>query len=75
MSREDELRDVLRDTAKEISSVQDNPRTWLSWVVFLLARLEEKAVNENVASKDSYLEMLSALQDEIRNRIKTGGWH
>lgn len=75
MSKEDGLRDVLRDTAKEISSAQDNPRTWLSWVVFLLARLEEQAVIENPASKEAYLEMLSALQDEIRNRIKTGGWH
>jgi len=75
MSKEDGLRDVLRDAAKEISSAQDNPRTWLSWVVFLLARLEEKAMNENVANKESYLEMLAALQDEIRNRIKTGGWH
>ena len=75
MSKEDGLRDVLRDVAMEISSAQDNPRTWLSWVIFLLARLEEKAVNENVASKESYLEMLAALQDEIRNRIKTGGWH
>lgn len=75
MSREDELRDVLRDTAKTISSVQGNPRTWLSWVVFLLARLEELSTNENAANKESYLEMLSALQDEIRNRIKTGGWH
>ena len=75
MSKEDGLRDILRDAAQEISSAQDNPRTWLSWVVFLLARLEEKAVNENVASKESYLEMLAALQDEIKNRIKTGGWH
>lgn len=75
MSKEDGLRDVLRDAAKEISSVQENPRTWLSWVVFLLARLEERSVNENTSNKDSYMEMLSALQDEIRNRIKTGGWH
>ena len=75
MSKEDGLRDVLRETAKEISSAQGNPRTWLSWVVFLLARLEELTVNENPANKESYLEMLSALQDEIRNRMKTGGWH
>ena len=75
MSKEDGLRDVLRDAAKEISSVQENPRTWLSWVVFLLARLEERSVNENTSNKESYMEMLSALQDEIRNRIKTGGWH
>jgi predicted ATP-binding protein involved in virulence len=75
MAKDDELRDVIFDAAKAISSAQDNPRTWLSWVVHLLARLEERAVNENPASKESYLEMLSALQDEIRNRIKTGGWH
>jgi hypothetical protein len=75
MSKEDELRDVLRDTAKLISKTQDNPRTWLSWVVFLLARLEEQSVNENPANKESYLEMLAALQDEIRTRSNTGGWH
>ncbi len=75
MSREDELREVLKTTANEIALVQSNPRTWLSWVVYLLARLEEKATNENPVDKESYLEMLSALQDELRNRMKTGGWH
>lgn len=75
MSSEDELRDVLNTTAKDISRIQSNPRTWLSWIVYLLARLEEKATNENPANKESFLEMLSALQDEIRNRVRTGGWH
>jgi hypothetical protein len=75
MSSEDELRDVLNTTAKDISRIQGNPRTWLSWIVYLLARLEEKATNENPANKESFLEMLSALQDEIRNRVRTGGWH
>ena len=75
MSREDELRDVLGDAAKDISQIQTNPRTWLSWMVYLLVRLEEKATNESSASKDSYVSMLSALQDEIRNRLRTGGWH
>ena len=75
MSREDELRDVLNETAKDISQIQTNPRTWLSWMVYLLARLEEKANNQSLASKDSYVSMLSALQDEIRNRLRTGGWH
>lgn len=75
MSKDDELREVLLEAAKEISRAQDNPRTWLSWVVYLLARLEERAVNENAADKESYLEMLAALQDEIRNRVRTGGWH
>jgi len=60
---------------KSISDTQSNPRTWLAWIVYLLARLEEKATNENPAYKESFLEMLPALQDEIRNRIRTGGWH
>ena len=75
MSKEDELRDMLNETVKSISETQSNPRTWLAWVVYLLARLEEKATNENPAYKESYLDMLAALQDEIRNRTRTGGWH
>ena len=75
MSKEDELRDILNETVKSISETQSNPRTWLAWVVYLLARLEEKATNENPAYKESYLDMLAALQDEIRNRTRTGGWH
>ena len=75
MSKEDELRDVLKEAAKTISAAQSNPRTWLAWIVYLLARLEEKATNENPANKESFIEMLSALQDEIRNRSRTGGWH
>ena len=75
MSQEDELRDVLNETANSISATQSNPRTWLAWVVYLLARMEEKATNENPANKESYTDMLAALQDEIRNRQRTGGWH
>ena len=75
MSREDELREILNETAQEISRPGSNPRTWLSWMVYLLARLEGQATNENPANKQSYLEMISALQGEIRNRIRTGGWH
>ncbi|HET9588106.1 MAG TPA: hypothetical protein VFO91_04910 [Anaerolineales bacterium] len=75
MIKEDDIRDALNETANDISLMESNPRTWLSWMVYLLARLEEKATNENPANKDSFLEMLSALQDEIRNRMRTGGWH
>lgn len=75
MSKEDELRDVLNEAVRSISTAQGNPRTWLAWIVYLLARLEEKATNENPAYKESYLDMLAALQDEIRNRTRTGGWH
>ncbi len=75
MSGDDELRDVLNETSNELARVQANPRTWLSWMVYLLARLEEKATNQSPAGKESYVSMLSALQDEIRNRLRTGGWH
>ena len=75
MSKEDELRDVLKVAVNSISAAQSNPRTWLAWIVYLLARLEEKATNENPAYKESFVDMLSALQDEIRNRQRTGGWH
>ncbi len=75
MSKEDELRDVLNEAVSSIAATQSNPRTWLAWIVYMLARLEEKATNENPADKESFIDMLSALQDEIRNRQRTGGWH
>ncbi len=74
MSKEDELRDLLNGTAIEISRLSSNPRTWLSWMVYLLGRLEEQATNENPSHRDLYKDMLAALQDAIRNRLKTGGW-
>jgi hypothetical protein len=75
MSKEEGLREILNDAAQEIAGAQSNPRTWLSWIVYLLARLEEQATKAGSASRESYIEMLSALQDEIRNRNRTGGWH
>ena len=75
MSKEDELRDILNEAVSSIAAAQSNPRTWLAWVVYVLVRLEEKATNENPAYKESFIDMLSALQDEIRNRQRTGGWH
>ena len=73
MSKEDELRDILDKTAKEIASTQTNPRTWLTWIVYLLGKLEQEAANQN-PNKTPFTEMMSALLDVIRNRIKTGGW-
>ena len=75
MSKEDNIRDILNEATEEIVEVQSNPRSWLSWMVYILARLEEKATKGGAPNRDSYMEMLAALQDEIRNRTRTGGWH
>ena len=75
MSKENGLRDILNDAAQEIAEAQSSPRTWLSWIVYLLARLEDQATKAGSASRESYLEMLPALQDAIRNRTRTGGWN
>jgi hypothetical protein len=70
---EDDLRDILENAAREISTMYPNPRTWQTWMVFLLERLEAQAIN-NPAYTESFKEMIISLQDELRNRLKTGGW-
>jgi hypothetical protein len=72
-ANEDELRDTLDKTALEIAQMYSNPRSWQSWMVYLLGRLEAQAT-QNPAYIDSVKEMLASLQDELRNRLKTGGW-
>ena len=74
MIKEDDLRGALNDIASDIVDLESNPRTWLSWMIYLLARLEEKSTI-TPSDKEAFLEMLSALQDEIRNRMRTGGWN
>ena len=75
MSKEDNIRDILNEAVQEIVDAQSNPRSWLSWMVYLLARLEDQASRESPTSRESFLEMLAALQDEIWNRKRTGGWN
>lgn len=75
MSKEDELRETLNNAVQEIIAAQSNPRTWLSWMTYVLARLEDQAVKDGLSSRESFMEMLSALQDAIRNRVRTGGWN
>lgn len=75
MGKEDNLRDILDQAVQEIAKAQSNPRTWLSWIVYLLARFEDQAAKMGPNDRDTYMEMLSVLQDEIRNRERTGGWN
>jgi hypothetical protein len=70
---EDELRDILDKAARNISELSSHPRAWQSWLVYLLGRLEAEAM-PNPAYMDAFKEMLVSLQDELRNRLKTGGW-
>jgi hypothetical protein len=70
---EDELREILGNAAREMAQMSSNPRTWQSWLVYLLERLEAEAM-QNAAHMESFKEMLVSLQDELRNRLKTGGW-
>jgi len=74
MSTNDELRGILDQTARDVARLSTNPRTWLSWMVYMLRSLEQLATDENPANKDAFKEMLSALHDEIQNRLRTGGW-
>jgi hypothetical protein len=69
----DDLRDILDNTALEITQLDSNPDTWQSWMVYLLDRLEAQAT-QNSAQMEAFKEMLAALQDKLRNRLKTGGW-
>ena len=75
MSKEDNIRDILNEAVEEIIQAQSNPRSWLSWIVYLLSQLEEQATKTGTANRESYVEMLAALQDGIRNRTRTGGWN
>ncbi len=43
-------------------------------MIYLLDSMEGEATKSGSANKDSYMEMLSALQDAIRNKERTGGW-
>ncbi|GJQ36123.1 MAG: hypothetical protein HS100_16020 [Anaerolineales bacterium] len=75
MSKEDDIRELLDQLVQEIASSQNNPRTWLSWVVSLLSRLEDQSDKLSPSNRETFLEMLSALRSEIKNRITTGGWN
>lgn len=74
MVKEDDIRDALDSIARDMVDLESNPRTWLSWLVYLLARLEENTMI-SPSDKESFMEMLSALVDEIKNRTRTGGWN
>ncbi len=74
MSQDDDLRDLLSETAEEIKRLTDNPSTWAQWLVYLLNQLEYLANDANPMNADLYRDMLARLQDSLRLRLRTGGW-
>jgi len=74
MSTDDDLRDLFDKTASELSQLSSNPRNWLDWMVYFFGHLESEATDVNPNHKPLFVEMLSAFQDSIRNRLRTGGW-
>ena len=75
MSKEDDIRDALNQAVKVLAEDESNPRTWQSWLVYLLGQLEAEAAKGSPANRESFTDMLSALQDAIRSRRQTGGWN
>ena len=74
MIKDYELREELNDAADTIHRYNNNPSSWLSWIIYLLARLDNKAMDVDPANQRRYEEMLASLQDSIHNRRRTGGW-
>ena len=74
MSDEDELKDWLDRTAKEIADNYPNARTWLSWIVYLLNALDQQSRDEDSMNTTAFREMWEALQVNLRSRLRTGGW-
>ena len=74
MIKEYDLREELDEVVQDIANFEDNPRTWLRWVVYFLSQMEKLAMDVNPTHQALYDEMLSSLQDTVRNRRRTGGW-
>jgi hypothetical protein len=74
MRNESELRDILREAAEAIADFSGNPRTWLSWIIFFMEQLEKHAMATDPVYQQLYQDLLPALQDAVRNRVKYGTW-
>jgi hypothetical protein len=74
MIKEYDLQEEIDQVAMDISVFESNPTTWLRWVVYFLSRLEKQALDVNPTHQVLYDNMLSMLQDTVRNRRRTGGW-
>ena len=74
MVKDHELREALRDVAKDIHDYNTNPSTWLSWLIYLLGQLEDKSRDVDPSNHERYTEMIVMLKDAIHTRQSRGAW-
>ena len=63
----DDLREVLNDTAGDLAQLIPNPEEWSNWIIYFLEELEDKTDN-----RAGFLEMLREVQDYLSKRISGG---
>jgi len=63
----DDLREVLNDTAGDLAQLIPNPEEWSNWIIYFLEELEDKTDN-----RAGFLEMLREVQDYLSKRIGGG---
>jgi hypothetical protein len=69
-----EVREALRDAAKTIHDYDNNPSTWLSWLIYLLDQLENQSRDVGPSNHERYMEMIEKLKDAVHTRQSRGGW-
>jgi hypothetical protein len=74
MVRDYDVRAELDSVAKQIHDYDPNPITWMSWMKYLLIKLEEQSKDQDAANQQRYVEMIAQLRDAIYGRQQTGGW-
>ena len=67
MSMNDDLREVLKDTAGDLAQLIPDPEDWNNWIIYFLEELEDKA-----DYRAGFLEMLMEVQDYLSKRIGGG---
>jgi hypothetical protein len=74
MVKDYELREALRDVAKDMHEYNTNPSTWLSWILYLLSQLEEQSRDVDPSNHERYMEMIEKLKDAVHTRQSRGAW-
>jgi len=74
MVKDYELREALSDVAKSIHEYNNNPSTWLTWMIYLLDQLENQSRDVDPSNHERYMEMIEKLKDAVHTRQTRGAW-